>query len=297
MVQARAHTLNPHFFIPALDSQQGCERAPGALLNVTTGELVRANCKQWLCKWCGPRRAKRFYRRIHKVPFTRFVTLTMPPARGGLTGDNIRLQAHGWRMFTQFLRRNGAKGHYACTREVSASGRLHLHALIHTSWFSYKRARQCIERSGLGAVCDFRKVRQTKSGVAGYLTKYLAKDLGNGTVWPRYTRRAWTSAPAERPTNSEWIFFRKAPSPTPRSGLQALRNDASREYTCEVTAHAQGKPDNGRVLWIELSRASGGGRALTQSGNPPVILSASEPEQLALITEDKLHHAIARAGP
>lgn len=293
MLASRQATLDSNFFIPESANQGVCQRSPGALLNIKSGELIRASCKQWICKHCGPRRAKHLYRRLAPVPWTRFVTLTMPPLRGNASLDNCRAQSHGWRMFRQFLRRKAGGGEYAWVRELSsANGRLHLHALIRSSWFSYRQARRCISAAGLGVVCDFRKIKRG-GRVSGYVTKYVTKDVPGRIGWPMSVRRFGTSIKDKKPANSEWVFFRKAAPPTPLSGLHVLKNDARRQYAqwgdgLRVPC-TESREDGELRLWIELGRPV--------ASVPGPFRDGLHQLCLALIKKEQLHHDVAETKP
>lgn len=184
----------------------------GNFLNRETGELIKAPCKKWSCKDCGPRAARRFVARVLRTPrFSYFVTLTARP-HGEIYAADVREFNQRWRSWKRWLKRNVGVGHTSWVLERGKrTGHLHRHVIVETGRsFSYKSARAALIRSGLGAVCDFKPKRHGISvrAAANYLGKYLGKHLGD-TRWPRYTRRCQTSIPDIHEKKSGWVFIPK----------------------------------------------------------------------------------------
>lgn len=184
-----------------------CPARLGHLVNTLTGETYLAGCKKWTCFACGPRRLRRFMRRVREGGDYRYmVTLTLDGDASDVRAAGSRL-AIGWRALYLHLRKRAELRHFAWVRERGArSGRLHLHAVVNCKRFDYRRARDVIARSGLGPVCDFQRLRSSRGG-ARYVSKYLAKDLSKHPFPPHF-RRAQTSVREHREKQPGWIFER-----------------------------------------------------------------------------------------
>lgn len=180
----------------------------GTFVNPRTGQEVPARCKSWYCVECGPRRVRRWQRRLSSRRWGYLITLTVAgPLAGAATKENIYAINRSWRTFSRWLKRNAGLGHYAWTNEQGeTSGRLHKHVIVESSRIDYKAARAAITRAGLGQVCDFAKINSQR-GAMRYITKYLAKHLDNGCPWPKFARRAQTALPEEK-SGEVWLFNR-----------------------------------------------------------------------------------------
>jgi hypothetical protein len=193
-----------------------CQALVGNFFCEATGQLIPARCKKWSCKFCGPRRARRWIARIRRAArVDYFLTLTAPP-HGAVTRALVKKFNASWRSFLQWLKREiKGIGDISWTLEQGKkTGHLHRHVLIQTGRsFSYKRARAALVRSGHGAVCKFIPVRSSQSARvgSGYLGKYLGKMLDeHSTQWPRYSRRAQTTVPELRSESPfEYKFISK----------------------------------------------------------------------------------------
>lgn len=186
----------------------------GTFINAETGECRPAGCGSWSCVDCGPRKVRRFLKRIAPPAWTYMVTLTLE-GDGEATKDNIKaINAH-WRVWQRWLQRNHKLEHFTWVNEQgSQTGRLHKHALVKCSRFGYRAARRAVTRAGFGRVCDFSPIR-TARGARFYVSKYLAKSLP--VKWPRYSRRCQTSCPQEKSSEKwilqKWLRFRNPTSP------------------------------------------------------------------------------------
>lgn len=188
-----------------------CQALVGNFFNHATGELIPARCKKWSCKFCGPRRARRFVARVLKTPsLSYFVTLTSVPHDEYLAREHVKRFNACWRSWLQWLKREvGVSDCSWVLERGNKSGHLHKHALLTTGRsFSYKRARAAIVRCGLGAVCDFQRISGNRRA-ANYLAKYLQKADGAEWPWPRYTRRAQTSQPDFPREPSTFTFIQR----------------------------------------------------------------------------------------
>lgn len=186
----------------------------GTFVSRDTGEIKNAPCNSWRCQPCASRKARRFAARYaDRAPtYNRFVTLTMPRAATA-TAEEIRSLSRGFRLLYFRLRRDYGLSTYVWVREQGrASGQIHQHWAIRSSYIPQAELSALCEASGLGRVVDIRRIKG-KTELRGYLSKYLVKDGGSG-VWPRHTRVVQFSNPRSRPPSTEqWAFFPRAIAP------------------------------------------------------------------------------------
>lgn len=167
--------------------------AIGLFYSRETGEAWPAPCGRWNCVDCGPRKARRFQKRIAPPRWNYMITLTLE-GDGTATPDNIKRLNGNWKVFKRWMQRTADLKDFAWVNEQGKKhGRIHKHALVQSSRFSYLAARRAVKRAGFGTVCDFSRVRNQRA-VRFYVSKYLTKSLS--VVWPRYSRRCQTSLPA-----------------------------------------------------------------------------------------------------
>jgi hypothetical protein len=151
----------------------------------------RVNCKTWPCRYCGPRKARRYKHAIramaegHKL--NRFVTLTLQPSK--VEGDAINYLNQTFAKLRVYLRRRfGVSLQYIRILEFQKSGNPHFHILVDRyipqAWLS--RAWNSI---GGGSIVDIRYVDIHR--VTNYLAKYLTKELLMSA--PSRSRRVTTS--------------------------------------------------------------------------------------------------------
>jgi hypothetical protein len=226
-----------------------CKHPVGLIVNTTTFHVKPVWCDKWSCLPCGRRKARAMYRRTVDVPYRYLLTITAP---GGTTGEPVESWStgghtessgvveeraglrgsalstfrrptrsevmsfnRGWKGFLQWLRRNYVVGEYFWVNETGPrTAHLHKHILMTIGWFSYAEARQALCRvSGLGAVCDFKRLRYWPKGkrkrapAVAYCVKYLSKA---NSGLPRYSRRMQCSTPVtpwKRDSTEPWKFW------------------------------------------------------------------------------------------
>lgn len=221
-----------------------CQALVGNYFCESTGLLLPARCKKWSCKFCGPRRARRWIARIRRAArVDYFITVTARP-HGAVTRELVKKFNASWRSWLQWLKRELKVGDVSWTLEQgSKSNHLHRHALIQTGRsFSYKRARAALIRSGHGAVCKFVPIKSSRSATAGagYIAKYLGKSLGeHSTQWPRYARRAQTSVPdLTEPSAFDFTFIKK---PSIDWKRREEFHDPAQEFLCPKSDYIGGQ--------------------------------------------------------
>lgn len=176
--------------------------AIGTFYSRDTGEVRPAPCGSWNCVDCGPRKSRRFQARIAPSKWSYMVTLTLD-GEGSASTANVKRLNRNWRVFKRWLQRSAKLRDFAWVNEQGKKhGRIHKHALVQSSTFSYRRARAAVLRAGFGPVCDFSRVRSQRA-VRSYVSKYLTKSLA--VRWPKYSRRCQTSLPATK-SNEAWAF-------------------------------------------------------------------------------------------
>jgi hypothetical protein len=183
----------------------------GWLTNTTTGEVIPAKCKAWVCPDCGPRRARAYRKRIEPIGWTYLLTFTLEGPewaanRGkgtAYTREQVKEANRRWRMLRQWMRRNLEGRNFVWVNELGErTGRLHRHCLLDVRRFQYARLRCAAIAAGFGRIMRFDKLRSTQGGCS-YVTKYLTAGLG--VRWPRGARRIQTSAPCAIPQDV-WIY-------------------------------------------------------------------------------------------
>lgn len=174
-----------------------------------TGRCRLANCNQWACPSCGPRKARRFVARILRGEYNWFWTFTTGEQ---LTPESSSLLSARIRRFIYFVRQQICDiSARTWTKETGEHGRrvLHAHMLVGASKrrISYKELHRLADRCGLAPMRKWKRIRGSGGRVAGYVAKYLGKAMT--ASWPRYVRRCWTSVP-ELPWTREsgWQFKR-----------------------------------------------------------------------------------------
>ncbi len=174
----------------------------GTFVSKATGEVRPAPCGSWNCIDCGPRKARRFLRRISPPQWSYMVTLTLAGS-GEPSKENIQsINAH-WRVFKRWLERTTKLTDFTWVNEQGKlHSRLHKHALVKCGRISYHAARRAILRAGFGPVCDFKPVR-TQRAARFYVSKYLSKSLP--VRWPKYSRRCQTSIAAPK-SDGSWTL-------------------------------------------------------------------------------------------
>lgn len=156
---------------------------------------MRANCKQWACKVCGYKNAMRWIARmLHATTqldgLWSFVTLTAHSKwRGRASLKNIR---SNWpKLRKRFMRLVPEGTHYIWVLETHADGSWHVHMLtnwqLETKWWK-DNAAQC----GMGYMSKAINLDNVGQA-AGYMAKYLGKQLKQGKKWPKDVRRVTTS--------------------------------------------------------------------------------------------------------
>ncbi len=142
--------------------------------------FCHVGCKCWGCSFCGPRKAKRYRKRIaqlaevHKLHT--LITLTLDPQK--LHGEESTKYINKvFADFRVYLRRElGYAPSYIRVLEYQKNGNAHLHVLanlgrfVHQSWIS-----KTWDALGGGRVVDIRRVDMHR--VSHYLSKYLTKEM------------------------------------------------------------------------------------------------------------------------
>jgi hypothetical protein len=172
--------------------------------------FFRVNCKSWNCRYCGPRRAKRYKHAIRAtaedLQLCRFLTLTLDPSK--IQGDPVRYLNAAFAKLRVYLRREyKATPQYIRVLEFQKSGNPHFHILI-DRYIDLEWIRKSWVGVGGGFMVDIRLVDVHR--VSRYLSKYLTKELLMSA--PLRSRRVTTSRGIKlfqkTPSEFKWDFLR-----------------------------------------------------------------------------------------
>lgn len=176
--------------------------------------LTDADCESWKCEECAKLLQERWQRRAkvgaHKLleqgAKLQFVTLTSHEKVRDFTAG-CAVWSFAWNKLQARLRRKSQISEYFMIPERHKSGALHMHALwtfnVSKRWLK-DNARQC----GLGYMVDVQPV-ESASGAVRYVTKYLAKSLGDDM--PQRFRRVrvsvgWAKLPDVKSEQSDYVW-------------------------------------------------------------------------------------------
>jgi hypothetical protein len=174
---------------------------------------LRVNCKCWDCRYCGPRKAKRYKRAIRiaaeRLQLNKFLTLTLD--RSKLQGrDSVRYLNQTWAEFRVSLKRRfGTAPQYIRVLEFQKNGNPHFHILI-DRYIPQRWVSQAWSAVGGGKMVDIRQVDLHR--VSRYLSKYLTKELLMSA--PKRSRRITTSRGIhlfeKTPRETRWEFLKES---------------------------------------------------------------------------------------
>lgn len=173
----------------------------------------RLNCKCWDCRYCGPRRARRYRRAIAewagKLGLNRFLTLTLDPKK--LNGeDSTKYLKRCFQKLRSLLHRKYGKAlTYVCVLEYQKNGNAHLHILlnqrIEIDWLKKKW-------QAVGGGWNVWITMVTIRRVVNYVSKYFSKELLMSA--PKRSRRVTTSRDIylfEKPSKDVIWSLRRVP--------------------------------------------------------------------------------------
>lgn len=191
-------------------------------LNGAEAGVFPLRCRRWSCPTCGRRKVRAAMARIGagmKIGPTRFLTLTSP---GGESAEEsyARFPERWKRMHQRLIRRFGKFEYIAVVEPQPKRGAAHIHIVYRGAFIPQQWLSKAAAESGFGKIADIRRGHRK---LAGYLAKYLTKDLtsqGGGdrgaagrSGIPRYFRRVrwsrgwceWTRRRASR-TWTAWFI-------------------------------------------------------------------------------------------
>lgn len=207
----------------------------------------RLGCKRWDCERCGPRKARQLrgaiIRKAIERDLRRFLTLTLDP-RTCTPEESTAYIRDCWNKFRTYLkRRHGALVSFIAILELQKSGYAHLHVLVDRyipqPWIS-----EAWQSVGGGRIVFITQVDVHR--VAGYLAKYLTKELLESKLHPRQ-RRYTTSRDIRlltKSTSGKWVLLRRT--------LELLY------WHTRSAVIREGRDDNGFLQWFESARVVGG---------------------------------------
>jgi hypothetical protein len=197
-------------------------------------------CKRWECRTCGQKKLRATIARIHtgmRQGECRFFTITSPGREDAAT-SYAELPAR-WKRLHERIARRWGRIEYVTVVEAQKRGHAHLHVVYRGRYIPQPWLSRAAKASGFGPIAD---IRRPPRAIAGYVAKYLTKDLGASGVrmrdgspfrLPKYFRRVrftpgwctWTKRAHERRW-SVWYLTDAPPVPTARSA-RARRLDVA----------------------------------------------------------------------
>jgi hypothetical protein len=177
----------------------------------------RVNCKTWPCRYCGPRKARRYKHAIRTIAEThklnRLLTLTLQPSK--VEGDAVNYLNQTFAKLRVYLwRRFGVSLQYIRILEFQKSGSPHFHILV-DRYIAQRWLSQAWNSVGGGSVVDIRYVDVHR--VTNYLSKYLTKELLMSA--PSRSRRVTTSRGLHLFEGKRTIQPNECATPEPASTL------------------------------------------------------------------------------
>jgi hypothetical protein len=142
-------------------------------------KFVALKCKSWACPVCGPKKQRRLRQALTRTALewklNRFLTLTLSRKFCTARESLAYIKACWAKMRIYLKRRYGASITFVWFLELQKAGYAHLHILI-DRYMPQAWVKAAWEAIGGGSIVDLEQVQMER--VAGYLTKYLTKDLG-----------------------------------------------------------------------------------------------------------------------
>lgn len=192
-------------------------------------KFLRLGCKAWKCPRCGPKKAKRVKKGIITAAqgknLCRLLTLTLDPRRCTVEESPPYIKEVWRKMRQSFSRELGKTVEFICVMEFQQNGYAHLHVLL-SHYVSQAWIKASWQSLGGGQIVDIRQVDMHR--IAGYVSKYLTKEMILGQQTKRY-RRYTTSRGIqlfEKAVKGLWKII-KTPLHVLKQSYQALIVDES----------------------------------------------------------------------
>jgi hypothetical protein len=177
-VQNNRNTYESIFVNTASGRGKSCGRF--TIVGIVDGvqRFIRLDCKCWDCKYCGPKKARRYKNAIrdtaeaHKL--CRFLTLTLDPCF--MDRENpvayINKAYAKWRIYLK--RKLGARVVYIRILEFQKNGNPHFHILV-DRFIPHSLIQSTWQAAGGGRMVFIKYVDIHR--ISRYLSKYLTKEL------------------------------------------------------------------------------------------------------------------------
>lgn len=181
---------------PVIDELDRCQFTSLQFLNRYTGELRYALCNRpRRCRRCAQLARDAAYPRLNTVAWNAFVTLPMPVEHATSTLANIKQQSESLKRLLARLHRPWPVFKYAWVRELSKTGRLHLHMVWTIPWVPRAELQHLAFDVGFGGGVHIQSLHtpgtsNQQTQVIRYMTKNLACiETDVEGAWPEYTNR------------------------------------------------------------------------------------------------------------
>lgn len=139
------------------------------LVHVESGLALPMHCDRYNCLSCGPRRVAMWRDLVQLAEPERFITLSK-------MGETLGDASKALKVVVKHLRRLGYRVEYFATFERHKNGWFHAHMLHKGDYIPQRVLSECLRSATHGAsfVCD---IRRADKHIAGYVTKYVTKQL------------------------------------------------------------------------------------------------------------------------
>ena len=139
---------------------------------------IRVDCKCWDCRFCGPRKAKRYKRAIRELAeaqkLNRFLTLTLDPKSMDHEDPVAYINKVFGKWRTYLKRKFGVSIKYIRVLEFQQNGNPHFHILV-DRFISQAWIKQSWQAVGGGRFVHIQFVDVHR--ISRYLSKYLTKEM------------------------------------------------------------------------------------------------------------------------
>jgi hypothetical protein len=236
----------------------GCHQH-GFVVHVIKRKAIACCCSRWRCPKAAKYKRYRLLKRLRRVQWLQFVTLTID-GDWELTAGYLRKQAQCVNLYMKAVRAKTGKWFpYVWKRELGEEeGRLHIHILWRAGYIPQDWLSTTAKACGLGKIVDVRtamnKGHRNSTMVERYVSKqavtsYVGKTPeGMDRTFPAGTRIVQTSGVPAYESEGGWVWMETAPyfGEMPVSG-SVLHLSSTAKLESQVKAIVSGNTGAGQT--------------------------------------------------